>query len=74
MSKDVEYRRYAAALLDIAARTASAADKFRLLVMAQAWFRLADKFARVTKRHRAGGPPLPPRGSKGPIEDRPEAD
>lgn len=43
MSSEVEYRRYAAALLGLAKRTNTAADKFRLLVMAEAWLTLANK-------------------------------
>jgi hypothetical protein len=55
MSKQVEYRRYAALLLDIATGTATAADKLRLVAMAQAWVRLADKLARTSKWHRIAG-------------------
>ena len=58
MSKEVEHRRYAASLLDIAARARTAADKLRLLVMAEAWVALADKFARMTKWHRVADPAI----------------
>jgi len=46
MSREVEYRRYAAALLDLAKRAGDAADKFRLVIMADAWVKLADKIGR----------------------------
>lgn len=68
MSREVEYRRYAAALVDLAKRAATAADKARLLVMAEAWLALAGNIARLTKRRRPsermqyprfGGPPEP---------------
>jgi hypothetical protein len=52
MSREVEYRRYAAALLDLATRVADAADKVRLLVIADAWLTLADKLARLSKQRR----------------------
>ena len=51
MSKEAEYRRHAASLWDIATRTAALPDKFRLLVMADGWLKLADKIARLTKRN-----------------------
>ena len=47
MGREVEYRRYAAALLDLAKRAGDAADKCRLLVMADGWLKLADKTARL---------------------------
>jgi len=43
MSREVEYRRYAAVLLDLAKPAADAADKFRLLAIADAWLKLANK-------------------------------
>lgn len=48
--KEREYRRHAGALIDLAARAATIADKFRLLVMANDWLKLADKIARLTRR------------------------
>ena len=43
MSKEHEYRRYAAVTLALAQRANSNADKSRLLVMADAWLDLADR-------------------------------
>jgi hypothetical protein len=54
MSKEIEYRRYAAALAELATRAASAADKFRLLVMAEAWLKLANKIGLMTKQRSSG--------------------
>lgn len=51
-SKEAEYRRYAGLSIDLASRAATIADKFRLLVMAHDWLRLADKMARFTRRQR----------------------
>ena len=41
-----EYRRLAAASLDLAQRAAALADKMRLLVIAEAWLDLADRVAK----------------------------
>ena len=49
MSSEVEYRRYAAALLDLARRAVGAADKFRLLVLAQAWLKMAENIKRAAE-------------------------
>jgi hypothetical protein len=57
-SKEAEYRRYAGSLIDLASRAASIADKFRLLVMAHDWLKLADKMARLTRRRRTSHDPL----------------
>lgn len=54
MDRDVEYRRHAAALLDLAKRAGHNADKFRLLVMAEAWLTLADKIATMRREEVAG--------------------
>jgi hypothetical protein len=45
MSKDAEYRHYAAKTMDLAQR-ASSADKGRLLRMTEAWLDLADRVQR----------------------------
>lgn len=74
MSKELEYRRYAALLLDIATRTATAAEKFRLIVMAQAWVRLADKLARISKCHRVAGTAAHPPVKREPTQDQPGAE
>jgi len=51
-SKEAEYRRHAGSLMALASRAATIADKFRLLVMAHDWLQLADKIARLRRRHR----------------------
>ena len=43
MSKDDEYRDYAARTMDLAQRASSSADKGRLLMMAEAWLDLVDR-------------------------------
>jgi hypothetical protein len=48
MSLEFEYRRLAAASLDLSKRAVALADKTRLLLIAEAWFDLAD---RVTRKH-----------------------
>jgi hypothetical protein len=47
MSKQDDYRAYAAELLDLASRAASTSDKGRLLAVAEAWLDLADRVHRV---------------------------
>jgi hypothetical protein len=47
MSKENEYRNYAAKTMDLAQRASSTADKGRLLVMAEAWLALADRVHRA---------------------------
>jgi hypothetical protein len=57
MSSIFEYRRLAAASLDLAQRTAVLADKTRFLLIAEAWLKLADRVARKSadgKRRAAG--------------------
>lgn len=56
--KEAEYRRYAGALIDLASRAGTVADKFRLLAMAHDWLKLADKMARLTRRRRSSHDPL----------------
>lgn len=56
--KEAEYRRYAGALINLASRATTIADKFRLLVMAHDWLKLADKMARLTQRRRGSHDPL----------------
>lgn len=46
MSSEFEYRRVAAACLDLAKRAAVFTDKTRLLLIAEAWLNLADRVAR----------------------------
>jgi hypothetical protein len=46
MSLEFEYRRLAAACLDLAKRAAVLTDKTRLLLIAEAWLNLADRVAR----------------------------
>ncbi|HEX9237349.1 MAG TPA: hypothetical protein VF866_01165 [Xanthobacteraceae bacterium] len=53
MSSESEYRRWAAASLDLAKRAAMLADKTRLLVIAEAWLELADRIGRARSRRAA---------------------
>jgi hypothetical protein len=46
MSLEFEYRHLAAACLDLSKRAAVLADKMRLLLIAEAWFELADRISR----------------------------
>jgi hypothetical protein len=51
MRMEDEYRRYAAASLELASKQSDNADKSHLLVMAEAWLDLADRIAqRVMQR------------------------
>ncbi|HYQ06980.1 MAG TPA: hypothetical protein VER26_08365 [Xanthobacteraceae bacterium] len=47
LGKEDEYRQHAAALLELAARTANNTDKGRLLLISEAWLNLAEKIARL---------------------------
>jgi hypothetical protein len=49
MSSESEYRRWAAASLDLANRAAVIADKTRLVAIAEAWLNLADRISRAHK-------------------------
>ena len=53
MSKEDEYRRHAAALLDLAKKASSNDDKRRLLAISEAWLSLADKLSRLAGRRKA---------------------
>ncbi len=46
MSLEFEYRQMAAACLDLVKRAAAPADKTRLLLIAEAWLKLADRVRR----------------------------
>ena len=53
MSSEFEYRQLAAACLDLAKRSGVLADKTRLLLIAEAWLKLADRVthkSRIAKR------------------------
>jgi hypothetical protein len=50
VSKEEDYRDFAAHCLDLAKRSIETGDKSRLLMMADAWLNLADKIARLLKR------------------------
>jgi hypothetical protein len=50
MSKEEDYRGFAARCLDLAKSSHEAAEKSHLLAMAEAWLNLADKIARLVKR------------------------
>jgi hypothetical protein len=52
MSKEVEYRKHAASLLDLAKRSTNSHDKNRLLAISEAWLKLADKLSRLTQRRK----------------------
>jgi hypothetical protein len=54
MSLEFEYRRLAAACLDLAQRTDVVADKTRLLLIAEAWLKLADRVRRKGGKRRNG--------------------
>ena len=47
MTKEDEYRKYAASLFALAARAANNQDKSRLLLISEAWLNLADKVSRL---------------------------
>ena len=50
MSKEEDYRGFAARCLDLAKRSKETAEKLHLLAMAEAWLNLADKIARLVTR------------------------
>lgn len=52
MSKEEDYRGFAAHCLDLAKKSEETAEKSRLLAMAEAWLNLADKITRPVKRPR----------------------
>ena len=50
MSKEAEYRAFAASCILIAHNTRDTLDKARLVAMAEAWLKLAERADRVAKR------------------------
>jgi hypothetical protein len=50
VTREDDYRRFAAQTLDLAGRTSDLKDKSHLLAMTEAWLNLADKVARLVKR------------------------
>jgi hypothetical protein len=50
MSSESEYRRWAAAGLDLGKRGAELADRTPLFVIAEAWLDLADRVGRASRR------------------------
>jgi hypothetical protein len=50
MSKEAEYRGFAATCLDLSSKTDDAADKTRLLMMAEAWLSLSDRLKHVASQ------------------------
>lgn len=58
MGMEEEYRQHAADSLDLANRQTTAADKSRLLLMAEAWLDMADRLARRLKRRATVEHPL----------------
>jgi hypothetical protein len=63
MNLESEYRRLAAACLDLAKGAAAFTDKTRLLVIAEAWLDLADRVTRPGGRSAKN----PPAGSEHPL-------
>jgi len=53
VTREDDYRRFAAQALDLACRTSNLKDKSHLLAMTEAWLNLADKIARLVKRPKA---------------------
>jgi hypothetical protein len=49
VTKEDDYRRFAAHTLELAGRTSNLKDKGHLLAMAEAWLNLADKIARLVR-------------------------
>ncbi len=43
MSSEKQYRRFAAASLDLSERGTNSADKIRVLILAEAWLDLAER-------------------------------
>jgi hypothetical protein len=58
MSKEHEYRNYAAKMMDLAQRASSTADKERLLMMTEAWLDLAARAHQAASHQvrKVGGP------------------
>ena len=53
VTREDDYRRFAAQSLDLACRTSNLKDKRHLLAMTEAWLNLADKIARLVKSPKA---------------------
>jgi Tfp pilus assembly protein PilX len=53
MSKDAEYRSFAASCLEIANKTSDTASKARLLATAEAWLDLAERRIRLVSASRS---------------------
>lgn len=49
VSKEGDYRDYAAACLELEQRAVDPDDKFRLLTIAEAWLKLADRVERAAE-------------------------
>jgi len=50
MSSEFEYRRWAAACLDLGKRAAELTDRTRLFVIAEAWLDLANRVGHASRR------------------------
>jgi hypothetical protein len=50
MSKEAEYRAFAASCIQIAHNTGDTLDKARLVAMAEAWVKLAERTDRLAER------------------------
>ena len=66
MSSVFEYRRLAATSLDLAKRAVVLTDKVRLLLIAEGWLNLADRFTRnsTDAEHRHGDPTEQPKSAQ----------
>ena len=51
MSKEAEYRSFAATCLEVAKKTSDSFDKARLLAVAEAWLSLAQRASRPAQPH-----------------------
>ncbi len=57
MSKEIEYRAFAASCLEMASKTSDGADNTRLLAMAEAWLDLAERARRLARQPTAADIP-----------------
>jgi hypothetical protein len=51
VSKEAEYRSFAATCLEVAKKTSDSFDKARLLAVAEAWLTLAQRVSRTAQPH-----------------------
>jgi hypothetical protein len=53
VTREDDYRRFAAQTMELASRTSDLKDKRHLLAMTEAWLNLADRIARLVKQPKA---------------------